>query len=121
MATERRGCLASIFGMGGGSSLAAAGGSPAAKSVTFPYVRTDRFLSPAESSFLAALRLAAADRYDIFANVRLLDLLSVKVEQGRQAAFNKVVGKQIDFVLCERPTSRPILAIELDDSTHQRS
>jgi hypothetical protein len=119
MATEPRGCLASIFGLGGSS---AHGGDEAraAKAVTYPYMRNDRFLSPAESSFLASLRVAVADQYDVFAKVRLLDLLSVKAEQGRQAAFNRVQAKQIDFLLCDRATARPVLAIELDDSTHQR-
>jgi hypothetical protein len=119
MATEPRGCLASIFGMGG-SSTPSADRSRTPKTVTFPYVRNDRFLSPAESVFLAALRLAVVDQYDIFAKVRLLDLVGLKPEQGRQAAFNRVQAKQIDFLLCDRQTARPVLAIELDDSTHQR-
>jgi hypothetical protein len=119
MATEPRGCLASIFGMGG-LSTPSADRSQTAKTVTFPYVRNDRFLSSAESVFLAALRLAVVDQYDIFAKVRLLDLVGLKPEQGRQAAFNRVQAKQIDFLLCDRQTARPVLAIELDDSTHQR-
>src|SRR5437868_1482019 len=85
-------------------------GSLTATRIAFPYVRTHRFLSPAESSFLAALRLAVHDQYDIFAKVRLLDLVSVRAEQGRQAAFNRVQSKHIDFLLCDRATSRPVLA-----------
>jgi hypothetical protein len=50
-----------------------------------------------------------------------LDLLRVKAETGRQAAFNRVQSKHVDFLLCERGTFRSILAIELDDSSHQRS
>jgi len=71
--------------------------------------------------FLVALRQAVADQYDIFAKVRLLDLVGFKAEPGRQAAFNRVQAKQIDFLLCDRVTARPVLAIELDDSTHQRA
>jgi hypothetical protein len=117
MATEPRGCLASVFGLGG-SSAGAPDQLQTAKAVTFPYTRNERFLSPAESVFLAALRRAVADEYQIFAEVRLLDLLRVKAGHGWQAAFNKVQAKQIDFLLCDRETSRPVLAVELDDSTH---
>jgi len=119
MATERRGCLAAIFGSFGSADAPPA--TKASKAVTLPYVRADRFLTPAEASFLGALRLAVADRYEVFAKVRLLDLLSVKAGEGRQAAFNRVQAKQIDFLLCERGTSRPVLALELDDSSHQQS
>ena len=92
-----------------------------ARPATFLYERTERFLSFAESAFLRALRAAVADEYEIFAKVRLLDLLNMKAGEGRQAAFNRVQAKQLDFLLCERGTSRPVLAIELDDSSHQRS
>jgi very-short-patch-repair endonuclease len=92
-----------------------------AKGATFPYARNERFLSPAESSFLAVLRVAVADEYEIFAKVRLLDILSVTAGESRQAAFNRVQAKQLDFLLCERGTSRPVLALELDDSSHLRS
>src|SRR5436305_8278372 len=110
MASEPRGCLASLFGMRGASPSVDQAKQRAEKAATFPYVRTERFLSPAESSFLAALRVAVADEYEIFAKVRLLDLLSVKAAAGRQAAFNRVQAKQLDFLLCERGTSRPVLA-----------
>lgn len=119
MATEPRGCFGAIFGSFGSSD--APGASKTPKAATFPYLRANRFLSPAESSFLAALRIAVGDRYAIFAKVRLLDLLTVGPGDGRQAAFNRVQAKQIDFLLCELATSRPVLALELDDRSHQQS
>lgn len=120
MASEFRGCLTAIFGIAAsGSSKDKSDGKPVAK-VAFPYTRNERILSPAESSFLAALRLAVADEYEIFAKVRLLDVLSVKAGEGRQAAFNRVQAKHLDFLLCDRLTSQPVLALELDDSSHQR-
>ena len=122
MATQPRGCLAAIFGGAGGSS--SSGTKSDTKQVaatTFPYTRTDCFFSPAEASFFAALRVALAEEYEIFAKVRLLDVLNVKPGQGWQAAFNRVQSKHIDFLLCDRATSRPVLVIELDDSSHQRA
>ena len=61
-----------------------------------------------------------AEEYEIFPKVRLLDVLIVKAEAGRQAALNRVQAKHLDFLLCERGTFRPVLALELDDSSHQR-
>jgi very-short-patch-repair endonuclease len=105
----------------GGSSARSADVAQAVQATTYPYIRSDRFLSATEALFLAALRVAVADEYEIFAKVRLLDLVRLTVEKGRQTAYNKVQAKEIDFLLCDRDTSRPRLAIELDDSTHQRA
>ena len=54
--------------------------------------------------------------------VRLADL--VYIERGtekRQSYFNRIQSKHIDFVLCDRNDIKPILAIELDDSSHRRA
>lgn len=56
----------------------------------------------------------------MFAKVRLIDLCADLPRGTDQAAFNRVIGKHIDFVLCDPTTFRPLAAIELDDSTHRR-
>jgi hypothetical protein len=57
--------------------------------------------------------------YLVFAKVRLADLLYLpKGTQGRQAAFNRIQSKHVDFLLCSKDAVRPLLAIELDDSSH---
>ena len=33
---------------------------------------------------------------------------------------NKISGKYIDFLFCDPVTMQPVLAIELDDASHQR-
>jgi hypothetical protein len=68
---------------------------------------------------LQALELALGGHYRVFAQVRLAEL--VDVEAGvdaarRQIALNKVFGKSVDFVLCNRQTFDPIAVIEVDDS-----
>lgn len=123
MTSEPRGCFGAILGLFApkNGEQSSEGVAADAKQATFPYRRNERFLSPAESSFLAALRIAVADEYEIFPKVRLIDVLTVRRDgAGYQAAHNRVVAKQIDFLLCERGTSRLMLALELDDSTHKR-
>lgn len=99
-----------------------AGGSSTVqeRAPTFPYVRKPRLLSASEASFFAALRSATAGEYDVFSKVRLIDVCDVKRGSGFQAAFNRVVAKQMDFLLCDPVTSQPLLAIELDDRSHSR-
>ena len=60
--------------------------------------------------------------YSAFAMVRIADLL--RVQEGiknRRSWINKILAKHVDFVLCEPATLEPILCIELDDRSHQRS
>ena len=40
--------------------------------------------------------------------------------QNWDAAFSTINGKSVDFLLIEKNTLKPILAIELDDWSHKR-
>jgi len=75
------------------------------------YLLRPRFLSKAESVVYMLLR-AAFPRQEIFARVRLSDVLHVKIgPQGmeRLRAFRKIANQQVGFLLCDRDMT--ILAI----------
>ena len=38
----------------------------------------------------------------------------------RQAHYNRILAKTVDFIICSAATLSPRLVIELDDSSHQR-
>ena len=115
-ADEPQGCLFAILNL--------LWPAPADRSVTvgLPYKRKDYLLTKAERSFFGVLQKAVGDRYLIFAKVRLADLMYIPrgVEQW-QSYFNRIKSKHIDFVLCDRDAVRPLLAIELDDSSHREA
>jgi hypothetical protein len=113
---QNAGCLAGIFKQLG---LFPAGDS---KSQRLPYVRKDFLLTRAERAFFDVLRIAVDGRMLIFAKVRLADLVFLpKGTEKRQIHFNRVQSKHVDFVLCDPKSVRPLLAIELDDSSHDRA
>jgi hypothetical protein len=114
VAEQRRGCFGFLFPPQAGQTTAAP------SSVTFPYRAREAFLSPAESAFYRVLQSAVSSRYSIFPKVRLLDLCDVTDRRANQAAMNRIDRKHVDFLLCDPVTFRPIKAIELDDSTHDR-
>jgi hypothetical protein len=75
------------------------------------YLLRPRFLSKAESVVYLLLK-AAFPRYEIFARVRLADVLQVKIgPQGmeRLRAFRKIANQHVGFVVCDRDMT--ILAI----------
>jgi len=89
-----------------------------------PYIKQETLLTAAERSFLGVLEQAVGDRFRIYAQVRLADLLAVKPGIGRAeraAAQNRINAKHADFVLCSPDTLHIVCAIELDDASHQKA
>jgi hypothetical protein len=112
---ERPGCLGYIL------QLLRSFFSPALKEGRpLPYRVRDDFLSTAELSYFQVLRSVLGSKATICAKVRLADLLFVTSKPEYMRYFNKIVGKHIDYLICDRSTMRPVLAIELDDSSHSR-
>jgi hypothetical protein len=75
------------------------------------YLLRSRFLTKAESIVFLLLK-AAFPRHEIFARVRLADVLQVKIgPQGmeRLRAFRKIANQHVGFVVCDRDMT--ILAI----------
>jgi hypothetical protein len=68
------------------------------------YLLRPRFLTKAEGVVFLLLR-AAFPRHEIFARVRLSDVLQVKIgPQGmeRLRAFRKIANQHVGFVICDR-------------------
>jgi hypothetical protein len=71
--------------------------------------------------FYKSLSKAVQDDFQIFAMVRIADLLRVeKGNKHRRKWLNKILAKHIDFVLCDPGSLKPIVCLELDDVSHQR-
>lgn len=87
------------------------------------YRRHDALFTPAELHFLHTLRAALPAHLDVFGKVRVADVLRPVEKLDRKtwrSAFNRITGKHLDFVLCERDTGRLVCALELNDRSHSR-
>jgi hypothetical protein len=87
------------------------------------YEAVPALLTPAERSFFGVLQQAVATDYQIFAKVRLADIVRPvrnPSRSGWQSAFNRISGKHVDFVLCDPSRLGVVAVIELDDRTHER-
>jgi very-short-patch-repair endonuclease len=80
-------------------------------------------LTPAEQKFYAALDAAIDGRFVILSKVRIADLffISSSNSTARLRVFRSIASKHVDFVLAEPADLQPVAAIELDDSSHDRS
>lgn len=84
------------------------------------YIKTGSILSEAEFNFFNVLSLALHNSgYIICPKVRIADFVQVKGNENRLSKFNKISGKHVDFLICNKKLS-PIIAIELDDKSHNK-
>ncbi len=104
-------------------NILSGGGGRAARLHDFPYFLRDNFLSPAEQSFYLVLKHLVSDQAIICTKVSLGDLFFVKSNDRSKfrTLTNKIDRKHVDFLLCDPKTVRPLVGIELDDKSHQRS
>lgn len=105
--------------------VAAAWAMPRVRQATYStqgeYAKKPSVLSSSEQRFLAALEKIVGDRYRILCQVRVADVVELKIapySKGRWSAFNRIQSKSFDFVLCDLQSTEPLLVIELNDSTH---
>lgn len=85
------------------------------------YLKKSLF-SPAERSFFGVLEMLDYEGITIACKVRLGDVFGIKkgLERGdRQRAVNRITGKHVDFLLIQSSDGRPLLGVELDDSSHE--
>ena len=83
------------------------------------YKKKQYLLTQAERKFFEVLEQAVGDKYYIFPQIHLASLLYVeKRDREWQKYFNKIIKKSVDFVLCDKQYLSPVIAIELNDSSH---
>ncbi len=85
----------------------------------YKYLRKDFLLSRAEHEFFDLVTEIVGSNYYVFPQVHLITLLDHKIKgQSWRGAFRHIDEKSVDFVICDKSYIKPLLAIELDDRTH---
>lgn len=80
------------------------------------YLRPSLFFSN-ERSFFEQLKLAVGNQYDIYPQVSLISIFQPTKKWHNRAEISKL-HKTIDFVLFDKSTQSPKIAIELDGYSH---
>ncbi len=87
-----------------------------------PYIKSKNILTDIEFDFYRTLDYLFSDLYLIFSKPRVEDFIHVKkgmtwVERNHYRSHIK--SRHTDFLLCDKKTTKPLIAIELDDSSHK--
>jgi very-short-patch-repair endonuclease len=85
----------------------------------YRYGRKDFFMNRAEHEFFDILNDVVGSSYYVFPQVHLSTILEHRIKgQDWRAAFRRINGKSVDFVICDKAYIKPLLAIELDGRSH---
>ena len=87
-----------------------------------PYMLKNRVLTQNELGLFYDLKQIAGDcEMTLLSKVRLADFIFLPKQTKNYITWlNKITAKHIDFLLCDK-AMRPLLAIELDDGSHERA
>lgn len=84
-----------------------------------PYFQKKTLLNEKEQIIFHRL-IDAMPNFYVFTQVRLADIVGIKKCENRQAWFNKVNQKSVDFVICNKALTVRV-CIELDGKTHENA
>ena len=85
------------------------------------FQKKEYFFSYQERKFFENLSASVDGVYQIFAKVRMADVLFLANEPTRRKYYNSHIRcRHFDYLLCEPSKQKPVIAIELDDSSHRR-
>jgi hypothetical protein len=87
------------------------------KDIAGAYSKKKYLITESEHLLFDCLQQAVGERYYIFPQINLDKILTSKGKNW-YADRNRIKQKSVDFVLCQKESVSPILAIELNDSSH---
>lgn len=85
----------------------------------WPFIKKNYLLTKTEARFYLVLKEILKNDYLIFSKVKIGDdiLYLPNYSFRRETNRNRVKSRHVDFLICDIYT-RPLLAVELDDYTH---
>ena len=87
--------------------------------IEFVYKKKEFLLTKNELYFYSFLKDILKWKYTIMCNVRLIDILT-PIWENKFIWRSKIIQKHIDFLICTNWYLNPVLAIELNDSSHKK-
>ncbi|AXY43782.1 DUF2726 domain-containing protein [Halomonas sp. JS92-SW72] len=90
------------------------------------YRKKEYFMTPVEREVYKLLERSYGDRYRIFSQVRVVDVVEPDSTKHHSKSrefmslFRQLSQWHFDYVLCERDSFKVYCALELDDASHER-
>lgn len=86
------------------------------------YQKRGRVMNESEQALFINLQKILGDEYIVLSKVRIEDFVDVKRGEVSQSSHwglrGRIKSRHVDFLVCDRATTKPLLAIELDGKSH---
>ena len=87
------------------------------------YQKKNRVMNESEQALFINLQKALGDTYIVLSKVRIEDFVEVGKEKAHSyrnhwGLRGRIKSRHVDFLVCDRATTKPLLAIELDGKSH---
>ena len=89
--------------------------------VELKYNTVNSIMNKTEKEFFYVLNNTVQNQYYVFSKVRLLDIFTIPKYlnyRHKRTLKNYIQSKHVDFLLCDKETLKPLIAIELDGKSH---
>jgi hypothetical protein len=105
-----------------GMTIAERGAFTALAEPTSDYQLKDELLNDSELALFINLQKYLGDKFIVLSKVRIEDFVKVPekdLDYGeRQGMRGRIKSRHVDFLICDRADTKPLLAIELDGHSH---
>jgi len=89
-----------------------------------PFYLKQRVLDDREQALFINLKKQLENKYAVLSKVRIEDFVGVKNDNLKKNEHfglrNRIKSRHVDFLICDLNTTRPLLVIELDGTSHNR-
>lgn len=85
------------------------------------YQKKGRVMNDSEQALFVNLQKALGDTHIVLSKVRIEDFVEVKKEVNNHNKWGlrgRIKSRHVDFLICDRTTTKPLRAIELDGKSH---
>ena len=83
------------------------------------YRKRERVMNESEQALFINLQKVFGERYIVLSKVRVEDFVEASRGDGWLGARGRIKARHVDFLICDRATTKPLLAIELDGNSHR--
>lgn len=83
------------------------------------YRKKDRVMNESEQALFINLQKTLSDRYIVLSKVRIEDFVEATHGAGGYGARGRIKSRHVDFLICDRTETKPLLAVELDGKSHR--
>ncbi|MCW1888264.1 MAG: DUF2726 domain-containing protein [Candidatus Moranbacteria bacterium] len=85
------------------------------------FQKRDRVMNTSEQKLFEELQRVFGMEYIVLSKVRIEDFVETRNGDGKYGARGRIKSRHVDFLICDKITTAPLLAIELDGGVHNKA